>query len=608
MRPSTVSAVVLVLVAAAAVQARAQDATYEKRFIEEVQRKVPPILIPPPSAKEMAAAPGPVAQPVSIDAAKALMGLDAQGGDLAARIPGGKLGIVDFGFRGLKEWLASHPDEAKLTAYMGESAMGNGKGLDSPELTNPKTPDHGYWVYRTARAVLPGVPIYLFVDDEGTTEGALDPVIMASKKYGISVFSMSLGDYGDCSLNQAKEPEFDRDLRFALVQHETFLFVAAGNARTAAHAWISADRDKDGYVDFRTAAQAAADSGSTVDGERVALSPGDNQFIFGWDGHKFKDARYALELDAPSGSRLATVSNSANEAAQCLILDYNAPQQQPAVLRVKRLAGPAQGVPMRLNAYGDAVAADYDGLQTVPGYEYRDNPFVIFVGGFGKTAGGHLAPSSFSDIGRTAHGRLVPDVLGPGQLLIDGQEHDGTSFATPFLAALYATRVGYNLKNLVALTADDSRFAPGVQPFARSRWGIPDATKVNAQLEKITGPTVVDHVTHAVEGKDLVVHYTISRCCMQSLIWYAGVVIVDPKTEAVLPDAAGKAIMAIQSLRTNKAGRVRYPITLRIPMRELAPYKGKTVKLYFGLRVRAWAHPPPGSLKVDKAPDVRITL
>ena len=85
---------VLLTVAAAltAVSTQAADIMYEKRFIEEVKRKVGPIVIPPPNKAERNASPHAVAKAITIDEAKALMGLDALGPDTAARIPGGKLG------------------------------------------------------------------------------------------------------------------------------------------------------------------------------------------------------------------------------------------------------------------------------------------------------------------------------------------------------------------------------------------------------------------------------------------------------------------------------------------------------------------------------------
>lgn len=587
--------------------ARAQETTYHTRFLEEVRRKVPPITMPEPSKAEMGAPHAPKALPIDIEEAKKMMGLDALGPNIAARIPGGKLGIVDLGFRGIKEWLAAHPEEAKLVTY---HALDSSKG--DPELSDPQTPDHGYWVFRVTRAVLPGVPIHLYASSGDNVASVLDPVVQGSARDGVVVFNMSLGLNSNCQLDEEKEDEFSQDLRLALVQREAFLFIAAGNSRSSTHTWVSADRNGNGYVDFRCAAEAARNAGSGMDGARVMVTPGDNQFYFSWDARHHPEDEYALELVARDGKVLATARRRAKDPpGACVILDYAADQRGPAMLRVKRLAGAASGTLMRVNAYGHtdrAGLADFNGLQTALAYAFRENPFVIFVGAFGRTGDGKFAPSYFSDLGKTEDGRLVPDVMGPGQLLIDGHEENGTSFASPFVTALYATRVGYNLKNLVERTAGFERFAAGVAPFERSQLGIPDAQKVTQELAAITGPTKVENVSHKIEGNDLVLRYSISRCCMQSLVWYPAVVLLDAATHAPLKDAQGKGIVAYRELRTEESGRVTYPVELHVPMSALEPYKGKTIEVYFAAKVRAWQTPPPGSLKVDEAPVYRFTF
>ena len=467
--------------------------------------------------------------------------------------------------------------------------------------------DHGYWVYRVARAVLPDVPIEVYPVWRNSVGSVTQTLLNASVR-GVVVINMSLGLDSECQLVDSKEEELARDFRLALVQRESFLFVAEGNSRTSSHTWLSADANNNGLVDFRTTAEARRIQGSSVDGARVDLSKGDNFMYLSWDTKNHPEAEYAFELVAPNGKVLTSVERKGdNVDAQCLQLGYKAKNDTRALLRVRRLAGPKSGVLMRVQAYGEAYRADYNGVQSALAYTLRDNPFVVYVGAFGKTADGKLAPSPFSDIGIDTDGKIAPHVLGPGQLIIDGHEHDGTSFASPFLTALYATRVGYNIKNIVERTASFDRLAPGLLPYERSRWGIPDPDKVIANLTSITGPTTVENVSHEVKGDDLVIHYSMSRCCMQSLVWYAGVALLDGDTHKLLRDAAGNPIVAFQQLFTDQSGRVTYPVELHFPMKELAPYKGKPLDLYFGLRVRAWKSPPPGSLVVDQAPTYRIT-
>lgn len=581
----------------------AQDALYAKRFGEELVRKVPPVILTAPAKTDLAHPPITKTSPIPLAEAKTLMGLDALGPDVAARLPGGKLGIVDLGFAGLKQWLAKHPDEAKLTTYISPKT-----GKPDPAISDPQAVDHGYWVYRVARAVLPNVPIELYLPGENSVTDVTQTLLNASVR-GVVVLNLSLGLNSECQLIDNTEEEFAKNLRLALVQRESFLFIAEGNSRNSSHTWLTSNTHDNGLVDFRSSDEAARIPGSRVDGARVRLTAGDNAMYLSWDTQKHPDAEYALELVTPEGTVLSAVRREGiSKDDQCLELDYKAKTAMPALLRVKQLSGPKSGVLMRVQAYGTAVNADFNGLQSAMAYTLRDNPFVIYVGAFGKTEDGKLAPSPFSDIGQDSNGIIAPHVLGPGQLMIDGREEDGTSFASPFLTALYATRVGYNLKNLVERTANFDQFAPGVASFERSRWGVPDPHKVMEQLTDITGPTIVDKVSHEIVGDDLVLRYSLSRCCMQSLIWYSGVVLLDGETHQPIRDQSARPLMAYQQLHTEESGRITYPVELHFPMAALATLKGKPIDLYFGLNVRAWKAPPPGALHVDEAPAYRITL
>jgi hypothetical protein len=346
----------------------AQSGTYMLRFMEEVKRIVPPLAIPAPTAAEFGAPRGPKTLPIDIAEAKRLMGLERLGPDIAARIPGGKLGIVDLGFRGLREWLSAHPEEAKLVTYHGPNGLAG-----DPALADSKTLDHGYWMYRVARAVLPDVPIHLY-PVRGDDVTSMMNTIIGGSAGGVVVFNMSLGLYSVCSLYQEKEEQFSRELRLALVQHEVYLFISAGNLRSSTHTWISADRNGSNYVDFRTAAEATRNPGSNVKGARVTLQQGVNRFYFSWDARNHPQDNYALELVAPDGKLLGSATLAENAApGACLRLAYEADRQKPALLRVKRLAGAPSGTLMRINADGTANPADFNGLQTALAYTSRQS-------------------------------------------------------------------------------------------------------------------------------------------------------------------------------------------------------------------------------------------
>lgn len=208
--------------------ASAQQPLYRERFLEEIKKKPPEIIIPAPTAAEFNAPPAPKALPMELSEARAFMGLEGSGAGAAARLPGGKLGIIDFGFRGLKQRLAGHPEERGLTTYEG-----------NPDLSREDEADHGYWVYRVARAVFPDVPIFLYkVNPDGvpgngatTVEGAL----LGGASKGVTLFNMSLGYPSAFQIADLTENWISHKLRMYLVQREAFLFVSIGNSRRATH-------------------------------------------------------------------------------------------------------------------------------------------------------------------------------------------------------------------------------------------------------------------------------------------------------------------------------------------------------------------------------------
>jgi hypothetical protein len=569
----------------------AQDANYLKRFLEEAAKKPQPVLIPPPTDAMLGAPPRPRAQAIEFAEARRLFGLDSVGQFTAARLPGGKLAIIDSGFGGLRAWLAARPDEARLTQLMS----------DDPAVGGDGDRDHGFKVYRVARAILPDAPILLYRVRDVTEIGM---AMLDGQTKGVVLFNISLGFDEFVDVVVEDEDIFAKHLRFSLPQYEAFAFISAGNSRQAVHAWVSADRNANGLVDVR----ARAGAGQDLDAIRVHLIAGVNRVYFAWDVRAHPEADFALELVAPDGRALATARLRPQETRKGFIrLAYEAPGPQPALVRVRRLAGPEAGVFMRLGAYPIALPGEVNGVQTLSSYVYRENPFVIFVGSFGRGGAG-LAPSAFSDIGASANGAVYPHVLGPGQLRLDGKELSGTSYASPFLTALYATRVGYNIKNLIERSASTAALDPAAQPYERSRWGVPDAAKLLAELRAVTGPTRIGNMSHAEEAGHLVFRFQVSRCCMESMTWYVRLGLIDPVSRQPLVGPDGKPIAVEVALRKDEKDFVRHPVEARIPLAAIAAHKGKRAALDYGLRVRAWRDPPPDSLAIDEAPNYRLTL
>lgn len=577
------------------------------RFLQEAQRKMPEIVLPPPAAADLSAPRAPDAQGIDMAEARRIIGLGASGAGAAARIPGGRLAIIDDGFRGLKEWLDAHPDEKKLTQYFRVDPSKPTQFINDADFSEPGESDHGYWVYRVARAVLPDVPMMMY--RVRSLREARDAVLQGSVgPNGAALFNISLGfGAGIFEIFSAEEDEFSRGLRLYLPQYESFVFISAGNQRTDTHSWESIDRNDNEYVDFRQATATHKDFESA----RVRLRKGFNHITFSWDARNHPDADYQLELMIEGEQVLARARADPKSARKgTIFLSFTSSTDGfPAYVRVKRLAGPKSGVFMRLIARGIGISGDYNGLQTTLPYTFRENPFVVFVGSFGKTADGRMAPSVFSNIGTGPDGKLVPHVLGPGQLLLDGRRLSGTSFASPFLTALYATRAGYNIKNLIERTSSHDLLAKGVNRFESSRWGIPDASKTTMDLKAITGPTRVEDVSHRVEGDDLIVRFSVTRCCMESLTWYVFASIYDPQTNLpVISVPAKQPVSRFTTLRSEKADFVRHPAEIRIPLKELDQMKGKPFEIKFGLQVRRWRKSLQDITDVDQAPVYRVTL
>lgn len=589
------STVALALAALAAAQ---DNAEYRRRFIEEMQRKIPPLVIPPPGAAERAAPKAPAATNIDLNEARAIMGLTQP--VTAARLPGGKLAIIDAGFKGIRERLDANPREKSLTTVMRPGGRTTQPAADAA-YAGPWDDDHGYWVYRVVRAVAPDVPVLLYTADDLL---AVSTSLLHAGTQGVVLSNISMSFPAHFQIFAQEEDPVSKYLRVYLPQQEAFAFISSGNQRQNIHSFISADRNNNGLVDFHDAPVAGRD----VDSLRIKAPAGQSRTVFTWDASTHPDADYELQIVGKDGVVFYSGRAKPDSKVKGLIvLGYAFSQPVEATIRVKRLAGPASGVFMRVNAYPRGVAGDFNGLQTTNAYMFRENPFTTFVGSFGRAAGGRFSPSPFSNIGTAPDGRIVPHVLGPGQLLIDGRPTNGTSFSSPFITALYATQVGYNFKNLIARSSNFAKLAPGVAPHERSRWGIPDPALL-AKLGDLVGPTRIENVAHAVENDHLVLKFAVTRCCMESLTWSIVANLVDARSGQAVQGPDGKPVAAAAAMRADKADFQRHPAEIRIPMAALAAAKGKKVRVVFDIKVRRWPNPPPGTLKIDSAPAYEVAL
>lgn len=544
------------------------------------------LVIPPPTDEQCAAPKGPKALHMDIQEARAMMGWGAIPSTHTVAVPGQKIAIIDSGFRGIEKWLDENPNERKYVTVV------TGGGSDESS--------HGYDVYRVARVVLSHAHLLLY--KVSSASGLLAAIDDAGRRYA-SVANLSLGWDSFFEIVAEKRDVIDR-LHDLLAKREMFVLFSSGNERQDVHSWISADRDNNGFVDFHLPSQ----EDKTADDLSLLLRPGANKVYFTWDAEHSPEAAYDLELFTPTGDPLAQARDDPNdEVAGYISLEYTVEEREYAFVRVRQLAGPKDGIFMRLLAKDIAYSTHFNGLQTIGSYAFFESPFVIYVGGVGKTEAGKLAPSAFSDIGMGPDKALLPHVLGPGQLILEGRRIQGTSFASPFITAIYGASQGHNLKNLMELTSSHAPLDPAVPAHERSRWGVPDAMTAIFNLRQVVGPTKIEDVSHRMEADELLVNFSVTRRCMQALTWWVELGLIDVDTGKALEDPeTQKPVSGIVLLKSDEPDFARHRAEIRIPLKGLESLKGNIYTLNFRYGVRTWGN--RGWVSVDHAEAHHVKL
>lgn len=547
--------------------------------------------IPAPTAAHLDAAPGPAAEAMDPNAARLAMGWPAHlSGRTLLGISKVRIAIIDTGFRGLDAWLADRPEEAARTTVV------------PPASGAVSASDHGYKVYRVMRTVAFDAQLVLY--QVSTRSDTLAALADAARRR-VVIVNVSLGLDGLIDIVPPADSDWDY-LDALLRRSEMFVFFAAGNEREETHTFLSQDRDGDGLVDFF---RSPAPQTGRTDEIGVRLRQGTNTVFASWDP-RVAGAAYALELTDPSGQVMAAVRDVDPKRPGYLRLAHRSEAAANALVRLRRLGGPAEGVLMRMALDAPFTAPPLNGLQSVPNNIAHDNPFLVIVGGFGRTASGAIAPSAFSNAGHGTDGALYPHVLGPGQLILDGQKIQGTSYASPFLTAVYAFAQGYNVKNIMARSATFARLDPAVPSWQRSRWGVPEQFKAwgpsALRSYKVVEPTKVEAVDHTITGDSLTVRFDVTRCCMEGMSWVAGAYLADPASGALLLHSeTKKPLEAYQPLRSERAEETRHRVEVKIPLAGAGIAAGREVAVRFSFAVRTWAE-AQGTLKPDEAPDYRV--
>ncbi len=446
--------------------------------------------------------------------------------------------IIDAGFHGLDAWLKKHPDMKNKVEYH-----------NLRRSKKPSGSHHGFNVLQVAAKVMPQAEFILI--EPGTLDLRKSLDLMAAK--GSFFASMSIDVFhhmGD--FNPSKTSLYSWISR--LEEYQITLLVAAGNYRKKAHYFPYRDHDGDGILEF-------TDKGERAEQNVIYINKGMTAKVdLFWNEWPTSQSKLELQL-LRKGKVVAR--GRLQSGVSSLRFKYTSKKSGKYELRVigKDIV---QSESLRfVLRIGGAFSSrgDFNGYGAIGISSQAESPFIVSVGAFGMGENGGLEPSLFSSIGHSYSGELVPHILGPGQVVVEGSTLNGTSFATPFVAALYAKFASYNIKNFIEETTSFKRFIPGLVADEKGRWGVPDFEKLLAG--RCSGSDKVENFSHRFDDKNLIVHFDFSRNCMEKLSYRLDIGIRGPQHQ-------GPKLVADDVVRSkNKQGKY-------VPLRFSASYKSET--------------------------------
>jgi len=545
----------------------------------------------------------PETTPITVPEARAMMGYPPTAVDkVLGGLEGIKVAILDNGFAGIDEWLKANPKEAKLTKII--------------KLQPGNTGTHGFKVYRTARQVLGDAEIYIY--DRLPFEGKEDELIADMKARGIQIVNASFGQRL-FPVNR-NTPAVERQLagfHRAVRKEELFIFFSAGNAGALVHDF---EAKAQGFIYTIPDLMVPRPDGKSKVPDTLRLKPSDGRIKLSiyWDRHAYPAPPFAIQVSPKDGGSLAYVEGDdkhqrlwvfdkggkKTETATrlngfgFLELDLSNLPDEEVHLYLRRLARDKPQIPMRLYVHQGHVAGRLNGRESANLGSIAENPFIVTVGAISRSRDGKAAPSPFSGWGTTRGGEIIPHIHGPGQINLDGEVLNGTSLSTPFVAAMLITANGYNPKNILERVSDHGRLSPSVPAEERSRWGIPDMTKL-LNRNRIVGLTKVENWSHRVDDKGLHVSNTFTRCCMEGMTYNPVIELyrireTGGKTtaERVIDPTTKRSVHVMLTKRSANKDIEQEPLTFTIPKAALPAEPGR-YQLRFGFFMKAYRNTLP---------------
>lgn len=409
-----------------------------------------------------------------------------------------RFAIIDNGFYGVEAYLDAHPNLKKRVTY-----VDLGGKAEAPD------DDHGFNVFQVADSVMPTGEI-LLLDIAFGNQYFMEEAIDEMNRRGFYYGTMSIGSFGEYDRTALTDqlPGFLQKLE----NSQTTLFVSAGNYRGDIHTAFSSDIDGDGRIEFWPNESADLDRESLV---FAVAANRKTSLELGWGSRP--DAKGTLVASLYKNNEVIKVK-SFQEASGFGIFRIDPPRENTGyrlVVEFNNLSGPLPLLRILRNStsrYGEP----WNGLRSSGDYAFWDSPFLIPVGSVGEIDG-KLSPSAFSSIDLSNKGEVQPLIYGPGQLNLNGETLNGTSYATPFIAALYSPFGSFNIRNYIEQTTSFKSFLDGLSVFEVSRWGTPDYEKMLAVGGNACLESKQELLDAKVEDNRIIAKFRFSRNCMEGI-------------------------------------------------------------------------------------------
>lgn len=470
-----------------------------------------------------------------------------------------KFAIIDTGFAGAKKFITNTPSLHGRVRYY-KLGKKNKKGR--------KTSAHGTNVLKVANEVMPAGQIYL-IDISNTAGKGVELAIQKMNELGVHYGTMSLGTMGRYGRHNFddKLPKFVRMLE----ETQTTLFVSAGNYRDTIHIADFSDRDQNGILELWPETAKVKDHETLWFGTSKQAKAFLN---FAWDVPQNPTGEVVIKII--DGKNKIEKRFPVKKGRGFFRFKRVSKPKLALQIGVEGLTEPFGGIRVRKNWTYDAGPA-WNGLRSSGDYAIWDSPFLIPVGSVGEDKG-RLAPSAFSSIDKSNKGKTMPLVLGPGQIIVGKETHEGTSFATPFIAALYAPFSTQNISNVIEHTSSFDAIAKGFSELELGRWGVPNAQKLLGSNHCTKNKYQLNNLQSADEKLSVELQFSLN--CMEK-IKYAIVMTLetegaDPKTGrrgiiTNMIDGKERALKVIQRDMSDQQDIIDKKISFVADLKNLSP-------------------------------------